>query len=135
MRRLSFIVLSLASGHILAADLPACLRMTAPVARGAAILASQVEHVPCPDDMAPVLYDPASRLVRATTDLDAGSAIRIVPDDRLATAARGQRVMAVHRERGVTVSRPATLLNDVADGRPVQATTDDDRRIQGVLQP
>lgn len=134
MRVLSFILLSLPCTLAVAGE-RACLILATPVARGAAIVAEQVEQASCPSDVAAVLYDPASGVVRASTDLPAGSAIHLVPADRLADATRGQRVIAIHREHGVTVSRPATLLGDVARGRAVIATTDDDRRVRGVLQP
>ncbi|KAF1004684.1 MAG: hypothetical protein GAK28_03886 [Luteibacter sp.] len=134
MRSLSFIVLSLPCAVAMAADRE-CLVLTTPTARGEAIVAERVERATCPAEVAAVLYDPASGVVRASTDLQAGDAIRLVPADRLANATRGQRVMAIHREGGVTVSRPVTLLTDAPQGRPVLATTDDDRRVRGVLQP
>lgn len=111
-----------------------CLVLTRPVPRLAAITASGVEHLPCPDAVQHVLYDSHAHVVRASADFAVGTTIRDVPAERLALATRGEPVMIVEKTGGIKITRPATLIADAVGGMPAMARTSDDVRVYGELQ-
>ena len=130
--RTALFCLALASSFCVAAQPPACLRLTHAIARGEALSRDALEAVACTDDPVRVLYDGEAHLVRAARDMAVGEVIAAVPPQRMAAAVRGQAVRIRHRIGAVSVTREGTALVDAAPGKAVIAITADGRLIRGL---